>query len=66
MDQEIAQKAPTLLTAAETAQWCRITVGTLNHLRVHGRFAPAIRIGKRCFWRPEDLLAWLDGQREQP
>jgi hypothetical protein len=38
--------------------------GTLNHLRIHGRFAPAIRIGKRCFWMPEDLMAWLKEQRE--
>ena len=24
----------------------------------------AIKIGKRCFWRPEDLLEWLEQQRE--
>ena len=39
-------------------------VGTLNHLRYHGRFAPAVRIGKRCFWMPDDLLAWFDRQKE--
>ena len=59
-------KAPVLLTVAEAAQWCHISVGTLNHLRLHGRFARAVKIGKRCFWKPEDLLAWIDSQREEP
>ncbi len=57
-------RAPALLTAGEAAAWCHISVGTLNHLRYHGRFAPAIRIGKRCFWMPRDLLAWLESQKE--
>ena len=55
---------PQLLNANEAAAWCRITVGTLNHLRIHGRFAPAVRVGKRCFWMPHDLLAWLEAQKE--
>jgi hypothetical protein len=58
------RKAPVLLTAQEAAEWCHISVGTLNHLRMHGRFAPAVKIGKRCFWMPEDLLVWLAGQKE--
>lgn len=59
-----AIEAPQLLTANEAAQWCHISVGTLNHLRLHGRFAPAVRIGKRCFWMPQDLLAWLEANKE--
>lgn len=55
---------PVLLNPAEAAEWCRITVHSLNHLRLHGRFAPAIRIGRRCFWIPADLNAWIVGQRE--
>ncbi len=58
-------EAPTLLDVHEAAAWCRISIGTLNHLRTHGRFAPAVKIGKRCFWMPEDLRAWLESQREQ-
>ena len=57
-------RAPILLSPDEAATWCHISVGTLNHLRYHGRFAPAIRIGKRCFWTPKDLLAWLESQKE--
>jgi hypothetical protein len=57
-------QAPVLLTVDEAAAWCHITRNSLNHLRFHGRFAPAIKIGKRCFWRPEDLLEWLEQQKE--
>ncbi len=64
MDHEFGTKAPELLTAVEAAEWCRITVGTLQHLRTHGRFAPAVKVGKRCFWMPEDLLGWLAEQKE--
>ncbi len=57
-------RPPALLRVGEAASWCRITVHTLNHLRLHGRFAPAIKIGRRCFWTPEDLNAWIEAQRE--
>lgn len=58
--------APTLLSVDEAAAWCRISVGTLNHLRMHGRFAPAVRMGKLRYWLGEDLTAWIEAQREQP
>ena len=64
MNEEDDVRAPILLSPDEAAEWCHISVGTLNHLRYHGRFAPAIRIGKRCFWTPKDLLAWLESQKE--
>ncbi len=55
---------PVLLTVDEAAEWCRITRNTLNHLRTHGRFAPAIKIGRRRFWTPGDLNEWIRAQRE--
>lgn len=61
-DQEVVR--PVLLDVVEAAAWCSISRNTLNHLRLHGRFAPAIRIGRRCFWMPQDLNAWLASQRE--
>jgi len=64
MDDRTDFEPPVLLTSGEAAKWCHISVATLNHLRYHGRFAPATRIGKRCFWTPKDLLAWLDSQKE--
>lgn len=65
MDENMVEVAPpTLLTVEDAAAWCRITPNTLNYLRMHGRFAPAIKIGRRCFWTPEDLNAWITQQRE--
>jgi hypothetical protein len=31
---------------------------------LHGRFAPAVRIGKLRYWLAEDLNAWITSQRE--
>jgi hypothetical protein len=65
MSREVDEvQSPVLLSPDEAAAWCHISVGTLNHMRYHGRYAPAIRIGKRCFWTPKDLLAWLESQKE--
>ena len=64
MRTETIVEAPQLLTPKEAAAWCRISVNTLNHLRMHGRFAPAVRIGKLRFWLAEDLNAWITAQRE--
>ncbi|MDO5699720.1 MAG: helix-turn-helix domain-containing protein [Dermatophilus congolensis] len=61
---ESTLEPPRLLTAGEAADWCRISVNSLNHLRTHGRFAPAIKIGRRCFWTADDLTAWIFAQRE--
>jgi len=55
---------PQLLTVDEAAEWCRISVNSLNHLRTNGRFAPAIKIGRRCFWSAADLNTWIEMQRE--
>jgi hypothetical protein len=56
---------PVLLTVDEAAEWCGITRNTLSYLRMEGRFAPALKIGRRCYWTPEDLVAWIDAQREE-
>ena len=64
MSVETPLEAPQLLSAKEAAEWCRISVHTLQHLRLHGRFAPAVRIGKLRYWLAEDLNAWIESQRE--
>lgn len=53
-----------LLTVEEAARWCHISPNTLNYLRLQRRFAPAIRVGRRVFFKPEDLNDWLEAQRE--
>lgn len=53
-----------LLTIDEVAEYCRVTVLTVRWLRQEGRFAPAIKIGRRLVWDATDLDAWIDSQRE--
>jgi hypothetical protein len=42
----------------------RISVYTLRYLRQEGRFAPAVKIGRRLFWEEKDLDSWLIDQKE--
>jgi len=54
----------TLLTIQEVADYTRVPVETIRWLRQQGRFAPAIKIGRRLAWDMADLDAWLIAQRE--
>ena len=53
-----------LLSVDEAAAHLRISVCTLRYLRQEGRFAPAIKIGRRLFWEDADLETWLRQQKE--
>ncbi len=53
-----------LLTIEEVAERLRVPVQTERWLRQEGRFAPAIRVGRRLIWDARDLAAWLESQRE--
>jgi excisionase family DNA binding protein len=55
-----------LLTIEEVADRLRVSVPTVRWLRQEGRFAPAIRVGRRLVWDARDVEAWLDSQRESP
>ena len=54
------------LTIEEVAQSLRVTVPTVRWLRQEGRFAPAIKVGRRVLWDEETLTAWLEANREAP
>jgi excisionase family DNA binding protein len=54
------------LTIEEVAQSLRVTVPTVRWLRQEGRFAPAIKVGRRVLWDDEALTAWLEANREAP
>jgi hypothetical protein len=58
---------PALLTTAEAAHLLRLSVPTLERLRVTGDGPTFIKLGpgKRCrvVYRRADLNAWLNGQR---
>ncbi len=53
-----------LLSVDETAARLRISPCTLRWLRQEGRFAPAVKIGRRLFWDEADLEVWLRNQKE--
>jgi len=53
-----------LLTIDEVAERLRVTVLTVRWLRQEGRFAPAIKVGRRLVWDARDVEAWIDAQRE--
>jgi excisionase family DNA binding protein len=55
-----------LLTIEEVADRLRVSVLTVRWLRQEGRFAPAIRVGRRLVWDARDVAAWLEAQREKP
>jgi excisionase family DNA binding protein len=54
-----------LLTIEEVAENLRVSVMTVRWLRQEGRFAPAIRVGRRLLWDPDDLARWLKSNREK-
>jgi excisionase family DNA binding protein len=55
-----------LLTIEEVAEHLRVSVLTVRWLRQEGRFAPAIKVGRRLMWDTRDVAAWLKAQRETP
>jgi len=56
--------AAELLTIEEVADWLRVSVLTVRWLRQEGRFAPAIKVGRRLVWDAHDVAAWLEAHRE--
>ena len=54
------------MTIEEVAQSLRVTVPKVRWLRQEGRFAPAIKVGRRVLWDEEALTAWLEASREAP
>lgn len=53
-----------LLTIEEVAERLRVSVFTVRWLRQEGRFAPAIRVGRRLVWDARDVTAWVESHRE--
>lgn len=52
------------MTIDEVAERLRVPVLTVRWLRQEGRFAPAIKVGRRLVWDVKDVEAWLEAQRE--
>ena len=53
-----------LMDIDEVAAYLKVPVLTIRWLRQEGRFAPAIRVGRRLSWDPRDVEAWVEANRE--
>ena len=53
-----------LLTIDEVAAELRVSVATVRWLLQEGRFAPAVRVGRRLVWDRRVIVAWIDAHRE--
>ncbi len=53
-----------LMTIDEVADYLRVPVLTVRWLRQDGRFAPAIKVGRRLVWEESAIIAWAEKNRE--
>lgn len=53
-----------LMNVDEVADYLRVPVLTVRWLRQEGRFAPAIKVGRRIVWDRRDVIAWAESMRE--
>jgi excisionase family DNA binding protein len=53
-----------LMTIDEVADYLRVPVLTIRWLRQEGRFAPAVKVGRRLAWQRSAVIAWVAEQQE--
>ena len=53
-----------LLTIDEVAEYLRVPALTIRWLRQEGRFAPAVKVGRRLAWERSAVIAWVTEHRE--
>lgn len=54
-----------LMTVTEVAEYLRVSVTTIRWLRVEGRFAPAVKVGRRLVWERSAIEQWVASNREE-
>jgi excisionase family DNA binding protein len=54
-----------LMNIQEVARYLRVPVPTIRWLRQEGRFAPAMKVGRRLVWDLADVREWAEAQRER-
>jgi len=54
-----------LMTVDEVAEYLRVSTTTIRWLRVEGRFAPAVKVGRRLVWERSTIEDWVAHNREQ-
>ncbi|MBN4938245.1 helix-turn-helix domain-containing protein [Stenotrophomonas maltophilia] len=50
----------TRLDTAQAAEWIGLSRSRLEKMRCEGRGPRYLKVGKRCFYRPADLDAYLE------
>jgi len=55
----------TLLTIKQVAERAQIPVELIRWLRQQGRFAPAVKVGRRLLWEVAEVDAWLIAERQR-
>jgi len=53
-----------LMTIDEVADYLRCPVETVKWLRQEGRFAPAVKVGRRLAWKESAVAAWVESVQE--
>jgi excisionase family DNA binding protein len=53
---------PELLSVPELADYLGVPVTTLYHWRGRGEGPPGFRVGKRLYYRAEEVAKWLEEQ----
>jgi excisionase family DNA binding protein len=61
---EVMDEMEPLLTIDEVAEYLRVPVVTIRWLRQEGRFASAVKVGRRLAWERSEVAAWVAKQRE--
>jgi hypothetical protein len=56
---DVSDASPLLLTGAEAAAMLGATARTWRTWDAMGKIPQAIRIGRKPFWRPEELKVWV-------
>ena len=56
---ECTTTSPLLLTAPAAATLCGTSLRTWRSWNAAGRIPRAIHIGRKVFWSPEELKAWV-------
>ena len=54
-----ALNTPLLLRAFQAAALCNTSLRTWRTWDMSGKIPQPIRVGRKIFWRPEELKAWI-------
>ncbi len=54
-----------MLTIKQVAERTQLPVELIRWLRQQGRFAPAVKVGRRLLWEVADVDAWLIAEQQR-